>query len=128
MAIREQGPGTRFRVLSDEQMEEIHWATLEVLRRTGVKVLCPEAREVFREAGCWVEGERVRIPPALVEWALAMAPSQVVLCNSRTLEPALILSGRRTYYGPGADTPHIVDPYTGERRLAQMVAQATACV
>ncbi|MGC8838085.1 MAG: trimethylamine methyltransferase family protein [Anaerolineae bacterium] len=115
----ERGTGPHFQVLSDEQMEEIHWATLELLRRTGVRVLCPEAREIFREAGCWVEGERVRIPPALVEWALAMAPSQVVLCNSRTLEPALFLSGRRTYYGPGADTPHIVDPYTGERRLAR---------
>lgn len=113
------GTGPRFRVLSDEEMEEIHLATLEVLRRTGVKVLCPEAREIFREAGCWVEGERVCIPPGLVEWALAATPSQVVLCNSRTLEPALRLGGRRTYYGPGADTPYIVDPFTGERRLAR---------
>lgn len=36
----------QFRVLSDDQLEEIHLATLEILlRRIGVEVLVEEARE-----------------------------------------------------------------------------------
>ncbi len=56
----------RFQVLSHDQVEELHYGTLEVLRRTGVKVLVSEARELLKKAGCWVDGERVRFPPHLV--------------------------------------------------------------
>ena len=40
----------QFRLLSDVQLERIHWAALEVLRRTGVNVLVEEARELLRKA------------------------------------------------------------------------------
>ncbi|MGQ9667962.1 MAG: trimethylamine methyltransferase family protein, partial [Anaerolineae bacterium] len=50
------------RVLSQAQIEELHYATLEVLRRTGVRVLVEEARDMLRKAGGWVDGERVRFP------------------------------------------------------------------
>ena len=53
-------PGIR--LLSEDQKVEIHSATLELLRRTGVDVLVPEVRELLKKAGCWIDGERVRIP------------------------------------------------------------------
>ncbi len=37
-----------FRVLSEEQIEELHLATLEVLERTGVDVLEKEADCLYR--------------------------------------------------------------------------------
>lgn len=104
-----------FRVLSDAQLEDLHLGTLEVLRRTGVRVLVPEAREILKKAGCWVDGERVRFPAGLVEWAIRTAPSRVVLCN-RDGQPAMYLEDYRTYFGTGSDTPNVIDPYTGERR------------
>ena len=108
-------PGLR--LLSDSQKEEIHSATLELLRRTGVDVLVPEVRDLLKKAGCWVDGERVRIPPHLIEWAIRIAPSRVVLCD-RDGNPAMELEGRKGYYGTGSDTPFVVDAYTGERRQA----------
>jgi trimethylamine--corrinoid protein Co-methyltransferase len=104
-----------FRVLSDDQIEELHLATLEVLRRTGVAVKEPEGRELLKKAGCWVDGERVRLPAHLIEWALAMAPPRVILCD-RNGRPAMLLEGYKVYYGTGSDCPYIIDPYTGERR------------
>ena len=106
----------RFNMLSADQIEELHQATLEVMRRTGVRVDEPAAIEVFARAGCWVEGQRVRFPAHLVEWAVEVAPSRVMLCD-RLGRPSVALQGERAYFGTGSDTPNIVDPYTGERRL-----------
>ncbi len=106
----------RFSMLSADQIEELHQATLEVMRRTGVRVDEPAAIEVFARAGCWVEEQRVRFPAHLVEWAIRATPSRVMLCD-RLGQPSVALQGERAYFGTGSDTPNIVDPYTGERRL-----------
>jgi len=106
-------PGLR--LLSESQKEAIHSATLELLRRTGVDVLVPEIRDLLKKAGCWMDGERVYIPPHLIEWAIRSAPSRVVLCD-RNGNPAMELEGRKGYYGTGSDTPFAIDAYTGERR------------
>jgi trimethylamine--corrinoid protein Co-methyltransferase len=104
-----------FRVLSKSQIEEIHTATLEVLRRTGVVVKDEEGRGLLKKAGCWLDGERVRIPTALVEWATRTCPPRVVLCD-RNGKPAMFLEPNKVYYGTGSDTPNVIDPYTAERR------------
>lgn len=104
-------------LLSESQKEEIHSATLELLRRTGVDVLVPEVRDLLKKAGCWMDGERVRIPSHLIEWAIRTAPTRVVLCD-RNGNPAMELEGRKGYYGTGSDTPFVIDAYTGERRQA----------
>ena len=108
-------PGIR--VLSESQKTAVHQATLEVLRRTGVRVLVGEVRDLLVKAGCWLDGDRVRIPPHLVEWALRTAPKRVVMCD-RNGSPAMELEGRKGYYGTGSDTPFVIDAYNGERRRA----------
>jgi trimethylamine--corrinoid protein Co-methyltransferase len=108
-------PGMR--LLSEDQKRSIHQATLELLRRTGVEVLVPEVRDLLAEAGCWLDEERVRIPPHLIDWAIDAAPSRVVLCD-RDGNPAMALEGRKGYYGTGSDTPFVFDAHTGERRQA----------
>jgi trimethylamine--corrinoid protein Co-methyltransferase len=104
-------------LLSEDQKRHIHQTTLELLRRTGVKVLVPEVQDLLEEAGCWVDGERVYIPPHLVDWAIRVAPSRVVLCR-RDGGQAITLEGRKGFYGTGSDTPFVRDAYTGERRKA----------
>ena len=44
------------RLLTEDQIEEIHSATLEILREPGIAVENPEALRLLREAGCEVEG------------------------------------------------------------------------
>ena len=69
-----------FRKLSDDQIEKIHYASLEILERTGVRLYEPRAIELLKRKGVSVEdGNRVRIPPGLVEWALAIAPKRTTL-------------------------------------------------
>jgi trimethylamine--corrinoid protein Co-methyltransferase len=106
----------RFRKLSDDQVERLHHASLEILDRTGVCLYEPEALDLLEKAGLQVDEEnRVRIPPGLVEWALSVAPKRVVLCdrNGRRVMP---LERNNVFFGPGSDCPNVLDHRTGARR------------
>lgn len=106
----------RFQKLSQDQLERIHNASLEILERTGVRLHLPEAVELLRDAGANVtEESRVRIPSHLVEWALSVAPKRVVLAN-RKGERVMPLERNNVFYGLGSDCPNVIDIHTGERR------------
>lgn len=107
----------RLNILTDDQLEQLHLSTLELLRRTGVDVKEAKALEIMKKGGCYVDGERVRIPEHLVEWALGCSPPRVCMCD-RNGNPAMFLEENYVYFGTGSDTPNVVDPFTGERRLA----------
>jgi trimethylamine--corrinoid protein Co-methyltransferase len=107
---------SRPRIFSDARLEQIHLASLEVLRRTGVRVYEAESLALLQEAGCLVSDQSlVRFPPAVVESALGKAPSRVVLCD-RTGAPRVFLEGEHTCFGTGSDLPNTLDLETGQRR------------
>ncbi len=91
-------------MLTDDQSEAIVATTLELLERTGVEIQSEAAQKVFADAGCYVDGSRVRIPSAKSEWALRAAPSRVTLCD-RNGKRAMMLEMGQAHYGPGY-TPH----------------------
>lgn len=105
----------QFSVLTADQCDEIFFSAMEVLRRTGSKVLDPDTRELLKKGGCWVDGDIVRFPSGLIEWAVRTAPSRVVLCD-RNGKPKMFLEGKNTYFGPGPSNNFVLDPFTGERR------------
>jgi len=116
--------------LSPQQCEKLHNASLEILERTGVRLLEPEAVELLKKAGAFVsDGNRVRIPAGLVEKALSTVPKRVVLCN-RHGERVIFLEDHRCFYGPGSDCLRIIDHRTGERRrpvLQDVIEGITVC-
>lgn len=105
----------QFKMLSDDQCESVLNGALEVLERTGAEIHSPEALDVFKKGGCWVEGNMVRFPSHLVEWAIRSAPSRIVVANQKG-ERTLFLEGQNIYYGPGPTNTYTIDPFTGERR------------
>jgi len=110
----------RFRKISDDQTERLHHASLEILDRTGVVLYEPQAVDLLRRKGLKVEdGNRVRIPPGMVEWALGIAPKRAVICdrNGRRVMP---LERNNVFYGPGSDCPNVIDVRTGERRVGTL--------
>ena len=110
----------QFRKMSDDQVERLHHASLEILDRTGVCLYHQEALDLLAKAGVKAfDGNRVRIPPGLVEWALRAAPKRVVLCN-RHGQRVMPLERHNTFFGPGSDCPYVIDPRTGERRPGQL--------
>ncbi len=105
------------RLMDTGQCETIHHASLEILRRTGVRVHHEEALRLLQDAGCPVEdGNLARIPPSLVEQALRSAPPVIALCSRGTDIARVPLAPGVTTFGPGSDCPYYLDPRTGERR------------
>jgi trimethylamine--corrinoid protein Co-methyltransferase len=106
----------QFRRLSDDQLKRIHHASLDILDRTGVCLYDQEALDLMKKAGVKVtDGNRVRIPPSLIEWALSIAPKHITICdrNGRRVMP---LERNNVFFGPGSDQLWILDHRTGERR------------
>jgi trimethylamine--corrinoid protein Co-methyltransferase len=108
------------RLLSDEQLKEIHQASLQILGQTGVRVHDTEARDLLGDAGCLIsDGDLVKFPAAVVEEAVAHAPPRVEL-HHRSGESRLVLEGQTSYFGTGSDLMHTLDLETGERRLSRL--------
>lgn len=105
----------QFRTLSDEQIVRVYQATLEALQRTGVNVLNAEARDLLAGAGAEVDGERVTIPPHIIQDAVAATPRSFTLW-SRDGRPSLQVAPGNVYFGPGPTCTYTLDPETGERR------------
>ena len=108
-----------YRRLTEVQLDKLHQATLEVLVDAGIRFAEPEALEIFKKGGAYVDGSLVRIPVHLVEWALRTAPKHLTLYD-QVGEPAIHLNGRVSYFGNGSDLLYIIDHRTGERRLPEL--------
>jgi trimethylamine--corrinoid protein Co-methyltransferase len=106
----------QFAVLSETQLQDIHLAALEVLRRTGIRFYHQEALEMLNGAGAFVsDGNLVKLPARMVEDAVASVPGRIVMCD-RDGEPAVFLEGTKVYFGTGSDCLNLLDPETGEHR------------
>ena len=109
--------GTQFRVLSDDQLEEMFHAVLRVLEEIGLDVHNEEARQILGENGASVEDLRVHIPAYVVKQALFTAPrSFTVWARDGDPKKHLHIGLGRPYYGPGPTCPNFLDPVTGQRR------------
>jgi len=105
-----------FRVLSDDQIEDIYLAALQVLERTGTRVYHDEALALLREGGCQVsDGNLVRIPSWLVKCCLTTTPERVTIAG-RDRTKRVTLEYNKVWFGTGSDCPFLLDPYTDERR------------
>jgi len=105
-----------YRLLTEEQIREIHRASLEILETVGVRVLHDEGIQLLRDAGCRVKcGNVVQIPNWLVEESINSAPSRITVYNQKE-EAAMRLEGRNIYFGLGTDLINTYDLDTGKIR------------
>ena len=107
--------GGQIKILSDDQIEQIHLSALSILWRTGVEVREDQAFEFLKKAGCPTNGKTVRIPPHLVEEAIRLAPKTFTL-HGRDPNFKVTVEGRRVYYEPMIGRLNILDLETGARR------------
>lgn len=98
-------------------MRAIHAASLRILHETGVRVANHDARARFERAGALVDGERVRLSPALVEDGLASVPRRVRLA-SRDGKNDLLLAGKRVHFGTGGSPGTVLARGTLQARPA----------
>lgn len=102
-------------VLDEEQKERVHRGSLEILSSVGVRVDSERAREVFQQAlgASALDGDHVRIPLDLVEWAIGVAPPALNIYD-RHGDLAIQLGKRRAYFGIGVTNLFYQDPETDD--------------
>ncbi len=109
-----------YRLLSREQIEEIHRATLEVLETIGIRVPHPQALQLLIENGCRIkDGDIVLFPNWLVEECLRSVPSRLTIYD-RLGNEAMRLEGRNNYFGTGTDLIRTIDLDTNKARISSL--------
>ncbi len=103
----------QFRILSDDQIEQIYHGALQIMERTGVLFECQEAIDILSEAGADVSNpKRIKIPSYMVEQAVRTAPKSVTF-YTRDGKVAFVLNGQTgCHFGSWPDPVKILDPAT----------------
>ncbi len=109
--------GLSLNLLTTEELDEIHLATLEILQKTGLFVEDEEALEIFHGAGATVDhhSKNVKIPSFLVEDAIRWAPSNPILAG-RKPERDIIIENNHVAFTNFGEGIQVVDPYEGKLR------------
>ena len=112
----------QLKMLTEEQIQDIHKYTLQLLATTGVRVDSPSALAMLekRVGSSNVEGRTVRIPAELVEWAIKVAPRQIQIYDRRGNPQFQIgAEGDRTRFGIGVTALFYQEPETDTPVLFQ---------
>jgi trimethylamine---corrinoid protein Co-methyltransferase len=107
-------------LLSPDQLQKVHEASLTILAEVGLLVRNEKARATFAKHGCSVDEDS----------HLVKFPSKVVEEHRKNMPPTFTFRGRDPKYdrtipdqGPiiitGSSAPNIVDPDTGKERRAE---------
>ncbi|MGB2962388.1 MAG: trimethylamine methyltransferase family protein [Anaerolineales bacterium] len=66
-----------WKIISDQEVEAIHEATLRVLSEVGIVLDHPQIREQLADSGATLNGARVQFPPELVEKSIENSTKKV---------------------------------------------------
>jgi trimethylamine--corrinoid protein Co-methyltransferase len=107
-------------LLTPSQLQTLRGGTLRLLNDVGVHFPSHRALEIFAEHGARVDwkSEIVRIPPDVVEKAMATAPRSFVL-GGREERFDLLLDGTCCYLATDGTGVHVIDPETREMRASR---------
>ena len=111
--IKRKFPPTN--ILSTDEIESIHQASLKVLNEIGMDFLYPEALDLLRKSGgVKIEGERVRFEAAFIEEYLSYAPSEFTI-HARNPENSTRIGGDNMVFGTVGSPPSCYDMEGGRR-------------
>jgi len=99
--------------LSEEGVQAIHDGAMRILEEIGIEFLNEESLQIFREAGCIVNGENVRMGRDFVMEMLARAPSDFTI-TPRNLSRELKIGGKTMLFGNVSSPPNFWSLETGK--------------
>jgi trimethylamine--corrinoid protein Co-methyltransferase len=111
--------GFGLNIFSDDELQEIHLATLEVMEKTGLYIEGEEALEIFHGGGAIIDRKNkiVKLPPYLVEDAIRSAPPKILLAG-RNPKNDFVLEGNRVGFTTFGEGIYVHDMETGQPRMA----------
>jgi len=109
--------GCGLNLFTKDELDQIHYGTLEVLEEAGMLVFSDEAQEIYYSYGCNVDKKTnvVKMPPYIVEEAIRTAPSKILLAG-RNPKNDIVLEGTRVAFTNFGEGLKVLDLETGEIR------------
>lgn len=105
-------------LVSDDELDAIHNASVRVLTETGIDFLHPTARRLLSEAGARVDGDRVRFDADWITETIATIPSEFTL-HGREPSRNIQIGGDWVTFASVASAPNYLDldgnRHTGDR-------------
>ena len=101
-------------VFSDDEAANMHETALRTLEELGMKVLLPEARQIYAAAGARVDDDMVFIGREIVQAAIASAPKSIH-CRAGAAHRDLVLELGALAFQTGAGAPNATDLKRGRR-------------
>ena len=118
----------RLQVLSPDDVQHIHQATLDLIETVGVRFPSERALDILHGHGASIDDKRhiAHIPGHVIEEAISKAPAGYTLCARENPDLDLPLDGRHAYLAVDGTGIEVLDPYTGEKHSStkQDVADA----
>jgi len=115
----------RMNLLSDKDLNNLHNATMEILKDVGIAFYEPEAIEIFANHGVNIDGNVVYIEEHHIEKALESAPSEFKM-HARNPERNVTIGGDNLVISPGYGASFMVD-HDGEMRKAVLADYDNFC-
>ncbi|WP_370400215.1 trimethylamine methyltransferase family protein [Sulfitobacter sp. JB4-11] len=111
-----KNPFPPMEVFSKDQIAAMHDNALRILQELGMRVLLPEAREVFRKAGARVveDSQMVYLDADIIQAAIASAPRSII-GHAGSPDRDILLELGSLVFQPGAGAPHATDLKRGRR-------------
>jgi trimethylamine--corrinoid protein Co-methyltransferase len=108
-------------ILTPEEVQRIHTATLDVIESVGVRFPSKRALEIWAAHGAQVDWQTsiVKAPASLIEAALRKAPPKYLLA-ARDPGQDLPLDGNHVHLGTDGCGVEVIDLYSGERRRSAL--------
>lgn len=105
------------RILTDENMNQVHFASLDVLSQMGIKIYSDRALKILKEAGADVDFKAgiARIPSYLVAESLDRCRRPVRLC-ARDPKLDITLDDEHVHLATDGSGIGVLDSTTGARR------------
>jgi trimethylamine--corrinoid protein Co-methyltransferase len=107
-----------WKIISDHEVEEIHTATLQVLSEVGLVLDHPEICDLLQDAGAVLSGDRVLLPPDLVEKSIDLS-TKTVTTRGRSGKTVTLGDGTLHWHNLGG-ARDIYDPVSGKVRRATL--------
>ena len=110
----------KIEILSPSEIDNLRKGTYQLLAEVGVSYPSKKALTIFADHGAEVDWDTniVRIPPDLVDKAMATAPRNIVL-GGREPRFDLTLDGSRSYLTTDGCGVHVIDLETREKRASR---------
>jgi trimethylamine--corrinoid protein Co-methyltransferase len=111
-----ENPYPPLEIISPEQVEAIHEASLEILETVGVNFLLDEARRILKQAGADVDSTstRVRFDRDLILASMSTAPASFTI-TARNPRHSLSFGGRFLSFAAVSSPPNASDLDRGRR-------------